>query len=381
MAETPSRKSRKPRTSKKAAAPARRKPSAAPPRAKVEAKPRRRTAAKPARVPARGSSGRSPEKPPLRLTRKMIERLLTLEEVLSNRIVGKNEAIDRIARVIRVRLSQLEMRPERPRGMFFLVGPSGVGKSEFAYALSEALYGDEEHLVSIDLDEFEEEESLQRIGSALIPGPENLLIEGMLTTPVREQPDRILLLRGLERAHPIFQRILLQIMERGVFEDMLGPVSFHRTIIFVTSSLRREDLPPTGIGFARASRAPSELLRERLERLFLGDLLDAFDEILELPALNGPDVRRIARYKVNKVLARMNARHKQIVVSEEVYETLIPDDLCRQQGAAFLNRTLEDRLFNPLARYILSHRRSVPLQVGLEAGQVVIREQEKRAGR
>lgn len=350
-----------------------RKPRAAKPAgARAASKPSRKSPA-PARRAAAAKSAR-PGAPAIRLTRKLADRLLHLEDALEHRIVGKSEAVERVARVVRVRLSQLEMRPERPRGMFFIFGPSGVGKSEFAFAVAEALYGRDDAVVSIDLDELEQEDDLARVGSTIVHTPESVLVEGLLTTPVRENPQVVLLLRGLERAHPAFQRILLQILERGVLEDALGPVSFHQTIIFVTSSFRRDELPPAGIGFARASRNPQEVLRERLERLFMPDLLGAFDEIIELPILSGVDVRRIARYKVSKVLARMHARRQAIEVADEVFEGLIPDELCRREGAGFLNRTLEDRLFNPLARYLLEHPRPQPLKVALEGGKVIIRE-------
>lgn len=316
-----------------------------------------------------------------RLTQVEANRLLHLEDALAGRIVGKREAIERISRVIRVRLTQLDLRPERPKGIFLLVGPHGVGKSEIAYAVTEAVYGSEEPVTLLDLGEFEDEEQLSRLGSVVINTPEPVLVEGALTTPVRQNPQTVFLLRGLEHAHPGLQRILLSLFERGSFEDMIGPAAFRDAIFFLTVTFRREDSVPAGIGFSRASRAPRELLRERLERLVLPDLLDAFDDIVELPALTAEQVRKIARYKVDKVLARMQRQKKAIAVDEAVFESLIPDDLCRTQGAAFLNRTLEDRLFNPLARYLLSHRKSAALQVGLESGQVTIHEVAATRGR
>ncbi len=317
-------------------------------------------------------AARKPRTP--RLSQIQVDRLLRLEETLADRIVGKREAIDRISRVIRVRLTQLDLRPERPKGMFLLVGPHGVGKSEIAYAVSEAVYGAEDRVVMIDLDEFQEEDQLARLGSSVVNTPEPVLVEGALTTPVRQTPQTVFLLRGLENAHPAMQRVLLQIFERGTFEDMLGSVSFRDAIFFVTVTFRRDEPVPAGIGFSRASRAPRDILRERLDRVVMPDFLDAFDDIVELPALTAEQVRRIARYKVDKVLARMQRQKKAIAVDEAVFESLIPDDLCRVQGAAFLNRTLEDRLFNPLARYLLTHRKTASLKVALEAGQVTIHE-------
>jgi len=302
------------------------------------------------------------------MTKVLSHRLLHLEDRLKGRIVGKDEAVERIARVIRVRLTQLDLRPERPRGRFLILGPHGAGKSELATALAEALYGSEVALTTIDLDEFEDEERLGRLGSTIVNTPEPTLFEGSLTTPVRQRPDGVILLRNLDRAHPAIHRVLMQILERGVYEDMVGPVSFARSIVFVTATIRRDELPTTGIGFSRASRLDADLLRERLERVVLPDLLDAFDEIVELQQLRPMDVRRIARYKVTQVLQRTEHRRRSIEIADEVFQKLIPDDVCEKQGAALLNRTLEDGLFNPLARYLLAHRGPQTLKIDLDPG-------------
>ncbi|MEZ4655264.1 MAG: AAA family ATPase [Candidatus Eisenbacteria bacterium] len=197
--------------------------------------------------------------------------------------MGKSEAIEKIARVIRVRQSHLKFRAERPDGSFLLLGPPGVGKNEIAYSLADILYGTEAAVVSVDLGEIDDEEDMAKLGVTAIPGMESHLMEGMLTSPVRENPESIILLRGLERAHPAFQRLLLQILDRGRIEDMLGTVDFRQSIIFVTMHLTREDLAPGEIGFGRPSRSAEEQQRVQLERYVSPDLLDAFNEVIELP--------------------------------------------------------------------------------------------------
>ena len=102
------------------------------------------------------------------------------------------------------------------------------------------------------------------------------------------------------------------------------------------------------------------------------DLLDAFNEVIELPPLSTGEVRQIARYKVKKVLDRMERRQRAITVADSVYDELISDEVCRVDGAKFLNRTLEERLFNPLARYMLTHQKDREIRVGVDHGRIVI---------
>lgn len=299
--------------------------------------------------------------------------LLHLEEALGRRIVGKTDAIEKIARVIRIRQSQLKFRAERPDGSFLLLGPPGVGKNEIAHSLAQVLYGDEDAVVSIDLGEIDDEEDLAKLAVTSLPGADGHYMEGLLTSPIRENPEAVVLLRGLERAHPAFQRLLLQILDRGRIEDMLGVVDFSRTVIFVTMHLTREDLAPGEIGFGRPSRSAEQQRRAQLERYVSADLLDAFNEVIELPPLTAPEVRKIARYKVHQVLARMQRRRKEIRIADAVYDELIPENSCIGGSAKFLNRTLEERLFNPLSRYLLSHRRTHDIDVRVQRGQIVIR--------
>ena len=219
-------------------------------------------------------SSETPEAPvssakPRRLSKRRARTLLELESALSERIVGKDDAIEKIARVVRVRMTQLDFRPERPNGSFLLVGPSGVGKNEFAYALSEVLFGSEDRVVSVDLGEFDDEDDLAKLGPSPVPGVEGHFFEGVLTSPVRKDPNAILLLRGIERAHPAFQRLLAQILDTGSVEDMLGAVDFRQTIIFVTHHVSREETTPGEIGFSRPSKSAEALRREQLEMYVL----------------------------------------------------------------------------------------------------------------
>ena len=322
-----------------------------------------------ARTTARDVRGNSP-----RLSAEKAHRLLKLEETMQRRVIGKDEAVLRIARVVRVRMAELDFRPGRPRGSFLLVGPSGVGKNELAYALAEALYGNEEGVVSIDLAEIAEEGDLAKLGVTLVPGGVDQAMEGLLTSPVRQNPEAVVLLRGVERAHATFQPILQQILERGRLDDLAGSVDFSRTVLFVTTRPRREDAPAAEIGFTRGGGPAAEVLHKRLERSIATDLLDAFNEIIEVPPLTPGDVRRIARYKVEAILSRLRRRRRRVEVSEEVYEAFLPEEEIQREGVAILHRSLEDRLFNPLAVYLLSHAAAGRVRVEMDKGVLRIRE-------
>ncbi len=352
--------------------------------AKTRKKSTRRSAAKSAvakagaRKPARRKVRKSTS-PEALLTAQFADTLLHLEDRLQERIVGKRSAIESIARIIRITGTELDFRPERPNGAFLLVGPEGVGKNEIAYAIGEVLQGSEDAVVSIDLGEVAEEEDVAKLGATLVPGSETHFLPGMLTHPVRENPKTILLLRGLEQAHPTFHRLLLTILERGRIDDMIGPVHFDQTLIFVTLTLTREELAPQEIGFGRPSKSEEDRLRELLGRFVMPDLLDAFNEVLELPPLSVPEVRQIARYKVERVIRRMAKKRKDIAISDSVFDELITDELCRDGGAKFLNRTLQERLFNPLARFLLTHQSTSQISIDFTKGSVVIDPQERKS--
>lgn len=301
------------------------------------------------------------------------EALLHLEDLLSARILGKDEAVARIAEAIRVRMTHLDFRPERPNGSFLIVGPPGVGKNEFAYALASILYGDESLVISLDMRTLASEEDVGRLTDSVVPGPQPILFEGMLTGAVRRRPHAILLLRWIEHAHAAACRMIQQILEQGWIEDARGRVSFEHTIIFATSRVPDEENGPTSeIGFTRVSKSIDERVREKLTRRMGEEFLESFQEVIVVPALSPDDVRKIARYKVETVLQRLEQGKRGVQVSESVYQEFITDEQCSKTGAGMINRTLENKLLNPLARYLLAHPLERCLRVDVRDGSLVI---------
>ncbi|MBU1951113.1 MAG: AAA family ATPase, partial [Candidatus Eisenbacteria bacterium] len=150
--------------------------------------------------------------------------LLNLESLLHQRIVGKDEAVRRVANTIRTRRANLDFRPDRPDGAFLLVGPAGVGKNEFAHAVAEVLLGDENQVVSLDMNDYQEEESIANLMATPVLGRDDLILVGTLTSAVRANPNIVILFRGLEKAHYAVQRLIYQILEEGTFTDAAGQI-------------------------------------------------------------------------------------------------------------------------------------------------------------
>jgi ATP-dependent Clp protease ATP-binding subunit ClpA len=343
------------------------------------------------RAADRKSGGRSGKKPQptgkRRTTRKRAadglsagekEVLLNLEEILRQRIVGKDEAVARVANIIRIRRTKLDFRPDRPDGAFLLVGPSGVGKTEFALAVAEVLLRADDQMILLDMADYTEETDLDDLLVTLFPGDTEALIEGSLTTPVRDNPRSVILLRGLEHAHPNVRRMLLHILDRGAITDAQGAVSFNQTIIFATTRLHPDETETVSqIGFNRTSLSRDERCRKMLEDQFTPELVSAFNEVLYFHKLSADEVRQIARYKVNKVLERLRSQKRGVIVSEKVYDAFITDDDIHKAGARYLNRALEEKLFTPLSKYLLTHGEARSISVDVRGNRVVIQHSSK----
>ena len=329
------------------------------------------------RAPGRGSgsrkkrSGRAMRRPAVRPE---VETLLQLEELLQQRIVGKNEAIQRVANAIRIRKTNLDFRPQRPDGTFLLVGPPGVGKSEFAHAVAEVLMGDESLVIDLDMADYTEEEDVEDLLVTAYPGVDGLMVEGTLTTPMRKNPRSVILFHGIERAHPAVLRLMMHVVERGVLSDAQGEVRFDEAIVFATTRLLYEDGEVVQqIGFNRSTTPREDRIRRLLEDQFSPELVAAFNEVLFFKKLTAEDVRMIARYKVGAVLERLKKQKRGVIISDRVWDTFIWEDEVQKAGARYLNRALEERLFTPLSKYLLEHNRARRITVDVRDRRLVIR--------
>jgi len=274
---------------------------------------------------------------------------------------------------LRIRLTHLDFRPERPNGSFLLVGPPGVGKNEFAYALARILYDDERVVAPIDMRTISSEEDASRLIDTIITGPQPILLEGILTTPVRRRPHSILLLQGVEHAHPAAHRMIQHIINQGWIDDARGRVSFEDTVIFGTSRVPEDEIGPTAqIGFTRKAKTEEERIVAKMMHRLGEEFVEAFEEVVVLKPLSPQDVRRIARYKVEVVLERLQQDRRGVKVTDTVFQEFIPDEEAVRAGAGMLNRTLETRLLNPLARYLLEHPKEREIEIDVRDGSLVI---------
>lgn len=300
--------------------------------------------------------------------------LLDLEDLMKQRIVGKDTAIQRVANVIRIRRTKLDFKPHRPDGAFLIVGPAGVGKAEFAAAVSEVLLGDENRVLNLDMADYTMEEDIEDLLVTAYPGTEGVLVEGTLTTPIRKNPKSVILLRGIERAHPSILRMVLHAIERGEISDAQGEVSFSETIIFATTRLQFDEAEMVEqIGFTRSTIPREERCRRILEDEFSPELIGAFNEVLYFNSLTSADVKLIARLKVNTVLERLKSQKRGVIISDRVYDTFIHEGEVKKAGARYLNRTLEEKLFTPLSKYLLNHSDARSIVVDVSDGELVIK--------
>jgi ATP-dependent Clp protease ATP-binding subunit ClpC len=289
--------------------------------------------------------------PVSQLTEEERERLLRLEQKLHERVVGQDEAVDAVAEAIRRARAGLS-DPNRPIGSFLFLGPTGVGKTELARTLAEALFGEEAAMVRIDMSEFQERHTVSRLVGAP-PGYVGYEEAGQLTENVRRRPYSVLLLDEIEKAHPDVFNILLQILDDGRLTDSQGrTVNFQNTVIIMTSNLGAERIQ------AHARREESfEDLKEDMElilkRSLRPEFINRIDEIIVFRALSKEQTADIAALLLERTERRLKAQDVEVEFSEEAVELLAEEGFDPEFGARPLRRTIQRRVDNQLSRMIL----------------------------
>ena len=289
------------------------------------------------------------------------ERLLRLEEALHRRVVGQDEAVSAVARAIRrgrVGLAD----PRRPLGSFLFLGPTGVGKTELCRALAEAVYGDEEALIRLDMSEYMEKHAVSKlIGSP--PGYVGYDEGGQLTERVRRRPWSVVLFDEIEKAHPDVYNLLLQIMEDGRLTDSEGRrADFRSTIVVMTSNVGAKAITENrpALGFSGAARDGDGAVREavmaELRQTFRPEFLNRVDDAIVFRRLTPADVRRIARGLTDAVRERMRALGVQLEVTDAALDLLAERGFDPTYGARPLRRCICTQLEDPAAEALLSGR-------------------------
>ena len=291
------------------------------------------------------------------------ERLLKLENILHERVVGQEEAVAAIAKAIRRGRVGLK-DPKRPIGSFLFLGPTGVGKTELSKALAEAMFGTESALIRVDMSEYMEKHSVSKmIGSP--PGYVGYEEGGQLSEKVRRNPYSVILFDEIEKAHPDVFNILLQVLDDGHITDAQGrKIDFKNTILIMTSNAGAENIiAPKRLGFASENDEKAsygfmkDKVMEEVRRLFKPEFLNRIDEIIVFHQLNKDHMKQIADIMLQSILKRTREQMDlTLQVEDPAKELLIEKGYDQKYGARPLRRTIQNMVEDQLAEEILDGR-------------------------
>ncbi len=289
--------------------------------------------------------------PVAQLTEEERERLLRLEETLHARVVGQDEAVEAIAEAVRRARAGLA-DPNRPVGSFLFLGPTGVGKTELARALADALFGDENRMVRFDMSEFQERHTVSRLVGAP-PGYVGYEEAGQLTEAVRRTPYTVLLLDEIEKAHPDVFNTLLQLLDAGRLTDAQGrTVDFSNAVVIMTSNVGADRI----LAATQAGRSMEELretLMQLLGQQFRPEFLNRIDEIIIFRGLDRTQLRQITTLLLEQTRRRLRAQNITLEISEQALDWLANRGFQPEFGARPLRRTIQRELDNQLSRLLL----------------------------
>ena len=295
--------------------------------------------------------------PLTRLTQGEANQLLRLEQELGRRVAGQTAAVRAVARAIRRSRTGLK-EPRRPVGAFLFLGPTGVGKTELAKALAQALFGSEEALIRFDMSEFGERHTASRLTGSP-PGYVGHEEGGQLTEAVRRHPYSVLLFDELEKAHPDVWNLLLQIMEDGILTDSQGRrASFGSTVLIMTSNVGGEALStgvPLGFSGGQAGKtAQSAALQRELRQVFRPEFLGRLDEIVTFHPLDEGELETVARKLLTAFAHRLSASGIDFLPSDQAIRCLVRQGKTEQRyGARPLRRLIRTQVEDPAADLLL----------------------------
>ncbi|MCL2813095.1 MAG: ATP-dependent Clp protease ATP-binding subunit [Oscillospiraceae bacterium] len=289
------------------------------------------------------------------------EKLVNLEKELHKRIVGQDEAVNAVARAIRRSRAGLK-DPKRPAGSFIFLGPTGVGKTEVCKALSEALFGDENFMIRVDMSEFMEKHSVSKlIGSP--PGYVGYDDGGHFSEKVRKKPYAVILFDEIEKAHPDVFNILLQILEDGLLTDSRGKkVDFKNTVIVMTSNVGAESFAGgKALGFAaeespKAGKNTKSKSLEALKATFRPEFLNRIDEIITFGKLSDVEIRQITQKMLDEIKKRMEVLGINISFDEGCAELLSKEGYDPIYGARPLRRAIQRKIEDTLSLEMLENK-------------------------
>ena len=308
--------------------------------------------------------------PVTKLTQSESEKLLGMEDILKKRVIGQDEAVEAISRA--VRRARVGIKdPKRPIGSFIFLGPTGVGKTELSKALAEAIFGDENLMIRVDMSEFMDKISVSKlIGSA--PGYVGFEEGGQLTEKVRRKPYSVVLFDEIEKAHPEVFNILLQILDDGVLTDSHGrKVDFKNTIIIMTSNIGASEIKAMPkLGFGSASQEDYENMREvqmsALKRTLKPEFINRIDDIIIFRSLQDNDMSKIISVMTDSLQKRLAAKDIHIQVSDGAKQLIVEKGSNKEYGARPLRRALQRMIEDELSERILKGEFSIGDKISID---------------
>ena len=326
--------------------------------------------------------------PVTKLTEGESERLLKLEDTLHQRVIGQHDAVVAISKAIRRARVGLKS-PNRPIGSFIFCGPTGVGKTELAKALAEAVFGSEDNMIRVDMSEFMEKHSTAKlIGSP--PGYVGYDDGGHLTELVRKKPYSVILFDEIEKAHPDVFNIMLQILDDGRLTDAKGRhINFKNTIIIMTSNVGASMITTTSkLGFSTSEDESKdkyeklkETVTEEMKKAFRPEFLNRIDETIVFSHLSQEEIRQIVDLMLKDLFKRLAERELSVEVTDEVKDHLAKNGYSEAYGARPLRRLIQRKIEDMLAEEILSgkYKAGDTIVIKLVDDKIAFEKKAKRA--
>jgi len=322
--------------------------------------------------------------PVLKLKEEETERLLKMEEILHDRVIGQDEAVKSVSRAVRRARAGLK-DPKRPIGSFIFLGPTGVGKTELARAVAETLFGDEDAMIRVDMSEYMEKHSTARLVGAP-PGYVGYDEGGQLTEKVRRKPYSVILLDEIEKAHPDVFNILLQVLDDGRLTDSKGrTVDFRNTVVIMTSNVGASMIKKnTTLGFTtgdteRKYQDMKDKVMDELKKSFRPEFLNRIDEVIVFHSLEQEHIEQIVSLMTEELRKRLKEQSIDFQLTDDAKKILAKEGFDPAYGARPLRRAIqrhiEDRLSEELLKGNISKGDTVNIES--EDGQLVVKRLEK----
>lgn len=296
--------------------------------------------------------------PLTRLNETESERLLNLEDTLHERVIGQNDAVIAISKAVRRARAGLK-DPKRPIGSFIFLGPTGVGKTELARALAEAMFGEEDAMIRVDMSEFMEKHAVSRLVGAP-PGYVGHDDGGQLTEKVRRKPYSVILFDEIEKAHPDVFNILLQVLDDGHLTDTKGRrVDFRNTVIIMTSNVGAQELQDQRFaGFGGSSEGQDyetirKTMMKELKSAFRPEFLNRVDDTIVFHKLNKDELKEIVTMMVGKLTSRLSEQNINVRVTEVAKDKIAEEGYDPEYGARPLIRAIQKTVEDNLSELIL----------------------------